>query len=348
MTGPEPANNLPATPDATTAPGAPFSRRLVRALADYGILLFLIVLVVYFNHATHGLFGQPANLRNIGLQVAVNAILSVGMTYVIITAGIDLSVGSVVGFVGIVVANTLMNGFVFAGHTYMAPLALMPGIALVFLVAIVLGGLIGAFNGLFVTKWNVPPFIVTLAMFTAARGLANVYTNAEPIGPLPDAFNVWGGPRMIFIALIIVIVGDLFLRRSRFGRFVYAVGGNEEAARLSGIPVKKVLMQVYILMGVLAGLAGLLQSARLGSGDPQAGILFELNAIAAVVLGGTSLFGGRGTVVGTLIGVLVIGVLETGLQLIGVPTYWQQVAKGAVILAAVVLDQVKERWMQKA
>jgi ribose/xylose/arabinose/galactoside ABC-type transport system permease subunit len=244
-------------------------------LADYGILVFLVALAAYFNHATHGLFGQPDNLRNIGLQVGINAILAVGMTYVIITAGIDLSVGSVLGFVGIVVANTLANGFVFAGHTYMEPLSIVPGIALAFVIAIVLGGLVGAFNGFFITRWNVPPFIATLAMFTAARGLAEVYTNAAPVGPLPAAFNVWGGPVMIYIALGIVIIGSIVLRRTRFGRYVYAVGGNEEAARLSGVPVKQTLMKVYILMGVLAGLAGLLQAARLGSGDPEAGILFE-------------------------------------------------------------------------
>lgn len=348
MTPPEKATHPPAAPGPADGADASASRRVLRVLADYGILLFLILLALYFNHATHGLFGQPENLRNIGLQVAVNAVLAVGMTYVIITAGIDLSVGSVLGFVGIVVANTLMNGFVFAGHTYMAPLALGPGIVLAFVIAIVLGGLVGAFNGFFVTKWNVPPFIVTLAMFTAARGLAEVYTNAEPIGPLPAAFDVWGGTRMIIIALVIVVIGDLVLRRTKFGRYVYAVGGNEEAARLSGVPVKQTLMKVYILMGVLAGLAGLLQAARLGSGDPEAGILFELNAIAAVVLGGTSLFGGRGTVVGTLIGVLVIGVLDNGLQQVGVSPYWQQVAKGAVILAAVVLDQVKDRWLTRA
>ncbi|HEY3413683.1 MAG TPA: ABC transporter permease [Armatimonadota bacterium] len=322
-------------------------RGAVSAAAGYGILLFLIVLALYFDNATGGRFHQADNLHNIGLQVSINAILAVGMTFVIITGGIDLSVGSVVGFTGIVAANTMMNGIAFGGHTLLGPPAETAGVFLAFGVALLLGSAIGVFDGWCITRLNVPPFIATLAMFTAARGLGYVYTNAVPVGNLPPRLTWWGGAPMVFIAIALVIVGEIVLRRTRFGRHVYAVGGNEEAARLSGIPVARTKTLVYVLVSALAGLAGVLQAARLGSGDPDAGSLFELNAIAAVVLGGTSLMGGRGRVVGTLLGVLVIGVLNNGLQQIGVSSYWQLVAKGAVILAAVVLDQAKDRLVAK-
>lgn len=323
-------------------PSGSVVRRALTAVADYGILAFLIALALYFDHATGGRFHQADNLHNISLQVAINAILAVGMTFVIITGGIDLSVGSVVGFTGIVASNTLMNGLTIGGHTLISPSA-GPGIAITFAVAIALGALIGWFNGACITRLGVPPFIATLAMFTAARGLGYVYTNAVPVGNLPASLTWWGGVPMVFIAAGFVIIGEITLRKTRFGRHVYAVGGNEEAARLSGVSVARTKTMVYVMVSALAGLAGILQAARLGSGDPDAGNLFELNAIAAVVLGGTSLLGGRGRVVGTLLGVLVIGVLNNGLQQIGVSSYWQLVAKGAVILAAVVLDQGKAR-----
>ncbi|HEY3266398.1 MAG TPA: ABC transporter permease [Armatimonadota bacterium] len=335
----------PATPQAAAA-SPPRPPRALRALLDYGILLFLAALVLYFDLATQGRFHRADNLHNIGLQVAINGILAVGMTLVIISGGIDLSVGSVVAFVGIFATNTLMNGLAFGGHVWMHALPVGPGIALAFGLALALGAFIGLVGGTVITRLNVPPFIMTLALYTAIRGMAYVYTNAVPVGDLPDRFTWWGGAPMVIIAVIAFAVGEFTLRRTRFGRYVYAVGGNEEASRLSGVRVAAVKTWVYVMMGTLGGLCGVLQAARIGSGDPEAGAGFELNAIAAVVLGGASLMGGRGTALGTLVGVLVIGVLNNGLQQVGVSPYWQLVIKGLVILLAVVLDQIKARWMK--
>ncbi len=325
--------------------------RILRVLTDYGIVLMLIVLVVYFTISTpNHIFITPLNLINITHQIAINTILGIGMTFVIITAGIDLSVGSVLAYCGLVAADMVKHGLHIGGVTILpntpVPLAVLEGL----LGALVVGGFIGSLNGVVITKFKVNPFIATLAAMTIVRGFAFIYNNSYPISNLPNSFDKLGGgvggrfmhiPYPVWVALLLVVISHFVLSRTRFGRQVYAVGGNEEASRLSGVNTNRVKLMVYIIMGVLAGLAGVLQAADVSSADPQAGLMYELNAIAAVVLGGSSLMGGRGTILGTLLGALVIGVLNNGLIMLGISDFYQQVWRGVVILFAVLLDQAK-------
>ena len=315
-------------------------------LSQYGIVIFLMLLCAYFAYRTDGIFVTPENIANVSRQIAINTILAVGLTFVIITAGIDLSVGSVLALAGVISMTILRDGF------SIGPLGLIPQLPILLAIPVsaVIAGAVGAgcgtFNGLVVAKFRIAPFVATLAMMTIARGLAYVYTDGRPVSPLPAEVGGFGAsdvpflqiPSMVLIALLVVAVGHVILSRTQFGRHVYSIGGNEEAARLSGINVGQVKLKVYALCGMLAGLSGMLLAARLASGDPKSGIMFELNAIAAVVLGGTSLMGGRGTVIGTLLGALVIGALDNGLILLNVSAFYQMVAKGFVILAAVILD----------
>lgn len=290
-------------------------------------LLFCVFLAIATpNHA----FLTGRNLFFVLLQISVNTVLAAGMTVVILTAGIDLSIGSVVALAGVIGADL-------ASHGTPVPLAAA--------VALGVGTVVGLFNGAAIVYLRVAPFIATLATMTAARGLAYLYTDGVSIGGLSDAFTYWGSGRIgpipvpVLVAALVVIGCAVLLGRTVFGRRVYAVGGNEEAARLSGVRVGRIKLGVYALMGLLAGLGGLLLAARLGSGDPKAGQLFELNAIAAVVVGGTSLMGGRGRIWGTVLGALIIGVLDNGLVLMDVSAFYQMVVKGLVILAAVALDR---------
>ena len=313
----------------------------LRHLSQYGIVIFLALLCAYFTWRTGGVFITSDNIANVSRQIAVNTILAVGLTFVIITGGIDLSVGSVLALAG-VIAMSFVRGE--------PRLPILLAIPISAVVAGIIGAGCGAFNGFFVTRFRMAPFVATLAMMTIARGLAYVYTDGRPVSPLPSAVGDFGAseanllllriPTLVLIALIVVAVGHVLLSRTSFGRRVYAIGGNEEAARLSGINVRWAKLQVYALCGLLAGVSGMLLATRLASGDPKSGIGFELNAIAAVVLGGTSLMGGRGMVIGTLLGALVIGVLDNGLILLGVSAFYQMVAKGLVILAAVLLDSL--------
>jgi ribose/xylose/arabinose/galactoside ABC-type transport system permease subunit len=252
------------------------------------------------------------------------------MTMVILTEGIDLSVGSVVALAGVVGADLIASGVPL-------PVAVLAAVAA--------GALVGLFNGASIVYLRVAPFIATLATMTAVRGLAYLYTDGVSVGNLPDTFTRWGNGRIgplpipVLVAAVVVAGTWLLLSRTVFGRRVYAVGGNEEAARLSGVRVGRIKIGVYTLMGALAALGGVMLAARLGAGDPKAGQLFELTAIAAVVVGGTSLSGGRGTVIGTVLGALIIGVLDNGLVLLDVSAFYQMVVKGLVILAAVALDR---------
>jgi ribose/xylose/arabinose/galactoside ABC-type transport system permease subunit len=303
-----------------------------------------------------------ANLTTILLHVSINGILALGSIFVIITAGIDLSVGSVVGLAGVLAAGALTSGTVlrFTGPAGAAVIAVAVGIAA--------GALVGLINGSIVARLGVAPFIVTLAMMTAARGAARLVTGGVPIGfPDPgdslydrkiaalDALHAVGGGRIpmpglptgfpvpALVMLALVVLGSFVLTRTRFGRHVYAVGGNEEASRLAGVAVGWVKLAVYAIAGASAGLAAVLLVGQLRSGGPDAGMLYELNAIAAAVIGGTSLFGGIGTAWGALTGALLIGVLNNGLDLLGVQAFWQEIAKGAIILLAVLFDV----WMKK-
>ena len=322
----------------------------LRYLSQYGIVIFLLLLCAYFSYRTGGIFITPENMANVSRQIAINTILAVGLTFVIITGGIDLSVGAVLALAGVISMTILRDGFSIRAATLIPQLPILFAIPLSAVIAGAVGAGSGAFSGLVITRFRIAPFVATLAMMTIARGLAYVYTDGRPVSPLPREVGDFGAsdvslvvlhiPSLVLIALSVVAVGHILLSRANFGRHVYAIGGNEEAARLSGIDVTRVKLKVYALCGMLAGLSGMLLAARLASGDPKSGMMFELNAIAAVVLGGTSLMGGRGTVIGSLFGALVIGVLDNGLILLDVSTFYQMVAKGFVILAAVILDRL--------
>ena len=275
------------------------------------------------------------NLFNVGIQIAVVAILALGQTFVIVSGGIDLSVGSVLGLAGIV----------FGWATVIAGLPLPVALAL----GIGVGALAGLTNGLLITLGNLPPFIATLAMLSAARGLALVISNGVPLNPIPEAVRTLGNGNLLFVPLPVVLMLVMWiitlgiLRSTYPGRCMYAIGGNEEAARLSGINVSRQKLIIYTLSGFFAGIAGILLTARLASAQPQAGFTFELDAIAAVVIGGASLSGGVGTASGTLIGALILGVLRNGLNLLNVSSFWQQVVIGAVIALAVMTDTLRRR-----
>lgn len=302
-------------------------------LQKIGPFIGLIVIVLIFSILEPG-FLSVNNLLNVLRQVSFNALIAFGMTFVILTGGIDLSVGSILALTGAVSAGLIASGI--------DPILAM-------LAGLLLGAILGAVNGVIIAKGKVAPFIATLATMTIYRGLTLVYTEGRPISGLGDnvAFQMLGKGYFLEIPVPVVTMlisfGILYfiLKKTTFGRRVYAVGGNEEASILSGINTDRIKIYVYSLTGLLSALAALMLTSRLNSAQPTAGEMFELDAIAAVVLGGTSLTGGRGWIVGTLIGALIIGVLNNGLNIIGVTSFFQQVVKGAVILLAVLLDRKK-------
>ncbi len=286
-------------------------------------------------------FMTTDNFWNVMRQISVNVCISVGMTLVILTAGIDLSVGSILAFCGAVTAGLLKYGIeIPSANLYIGFTVL--GVVLAGLLA---GGAMGFINGYAITRFKVPAFVATLAMLTMARGFTMLWTEGHPITGLGDEFGFlgtgWflGMPMPVWISGIVVIAAVILTTKTRFGRYIYAIGGNENAARLSGIPINKIKVWVYVLAGMLAAIGGLLVTARLDSAQPNAGMSYELDAIAAVVIGGTSLAGGRGTILGTVLGAMIIGVLNNGLVLLDVSPFWQQVIKGIVILLAVIIDK---------
>ena len=298
--------------------------------SKYGIYFAFVVLAGTLA-VTSPPFRTLSNIENILQQISVNGIIAIGMTMVIITGGIDLSVGSVLALSAVVATS-------FA-HPDKYPL-IVP-----ILLGVVVGLACGAVNGLLVAKKRLAPFIVTLGMMTVARGMALVYTGGRPVINLSDSYNEIGGgilgpipfPALIFFAA--VLLGAFILHFTRFGRYVYAVGGNELAAKVSGVNTDRVLIGVYALTGALSGAAGIVLSSRIMSGPPATGEGSELDAIAAVVIGGTSLSGGIGSIAGTIVGVLIIGVMNNGLDLLNVSSYWQQIVKGLIIVLAVLLDR---------
>lgn len=310
-------------------------------ISRFHSLAALLLMVVAFSIFTDG-FLSVDNFWTVMRQISVNICLSVGMTLVILTGGIDLSVGSVLALSGAIMAGLVKSGTeipaldLYIG--YQAPAAIVIGI--------LAGASLGLFNGVAITRLRVPPFVATLAMLTIARGLTKLYTGGEAITGLGDAFvgigsGRWLGiPNQAWIAAGIVTVATVLLKKTRFGRYVYAVGGNEEAARLSGLNVKGIKIMVYTAAGALSAVGGLIVTSRLNSATPIAGEGFELDSIAAVVIGGTSLSGGKGSVLGTVLGALIIGVLNSGLVIGGVDPFWQIVIKGFVILLAVVIDRL--------
>lgn len=303
------------------------------------IALFILCLALGL---TSDRFLTPANGLNVLRQISVNVCIATGMTLVVLTGGIDLSVGSVLACCGALSAGLLTRGIslpafdLFVGFTLTGAL----------LAAVLAGSAFGYFNGWMVTRFRVPPFVATLAMLTIARGLTMLYTEGHPISQLGTGFaylgsGSWAGlPVPVWMAVLVVLAAHIITRKTRMGRYIYAIGGNEEAARLSGIHISRVKNRVYAIAGGLAALGGLIVTARLDSAQPNAGTGYELDAIAAVVIGGTSLSGGRGSVTGTVMGAVIIGVLNNGLVLLNVSPFWQQVVKGSVILLAVIVDRM--------
>lgn len=311
--------------------------RLKALIGEYGIALVLVAEIALFALLSPYFF-TAENILNISLQVSIIAIIAVGMTFVILTAGIDLSVGAVVAATGVAVTAVLKMG---APYPVALACAMATGLAI--------GALSGATAGLFITKLRITPFIVTLALMTIWRGAAYMFTDGRPVWGLPEEFAVLGSGRVAGVPVptlfmvAVYVAAYIVLRRTRFGRYVYAVGGNPEAARLSGVRTDRIVAGVYILCGVLASFSGILLASRMNSGQPNAGQMYELDVIAAVVVGGTSLFGGRGSVVGTFIGAMLIGVLRNGLNLMNVSSYVQMILLGVVILSAVLLDRLRGR-----
>ncbi len=296
-----------------------------------GPLIGLIVLVIVLSLASSQFF-TIGNLSNVLLQTSVNALIAVGMTFVILTAGIDLSVGSSLALSSAIAAGLM------ASNTN-------PWIASI--IGIVVGAGAGLVNGLFVAYGRLAPFIVTLGTMTLYRGLTQIYTQGMPIFNLPNSFSNFGAgsllgvPIPVLVTALVFILAWIVLKRMTTGRRIYALGGNESAAYLAGVPVRRYLVLVYVISGVLAALAGLILTSRLSTAEPTAGTGYELDAITAVVLGGTSLFGGEGTLLGTLIGALILGVINNGLNILNVNSFYQDAVKGVIILLAIMLDRKK-------
>lgn len=300
------------------------SERKTGFLRKYGIMIVLLLMIIIMTIASPT-FRTFSNATNILRQVSVNGILSIGMTLVIITGGIDLTVGSLLAVSGVVVGSILTRS------PQNVLLAVFCGIAICCL--------FGLMNGYFVAYQQVPPFVATLAGMTIARGFAYVYSDGKPYTLASEGFRHIGkGVMPIILFLSLLAVFHLLLAKTKFGRCLYASGGNSKAAFAAGINVKKTLLSVYVLSGLLAGIAGVVLGSRTNSGQPAVGIGFETDAIAATVIGGTSMTGGIGKMWGTLIGVLIIGVLNNSLNLLDVSSYWQQIIKGLIILGAVCFD----------
>ncbi|WP_209402743.1 ABC transporter permease [Pseudozobellia sp. WGM2] len=310
---------------------------LLKFQSIIALLVMCIVLTIMSDK-----FLTPENGWNIMRQISVNVCISVGMTLVILTRGIDLSVGSILAFSGAVAAGLLKYGVeipslnIYIGFTVLG--ALLAGLSV--------GGGLGLFNGWMITRFKVPPFVATLAMLTIARGATMLWTGGFPITGLGEHFAFigtgWflGIPMPVWITAVVVAIAVVVTKKTKFGRYVYAIGGNESAARLSGLNISKIKIWVYALAGILAAVGGIILTSRLDSAQPNAGFSYELDSIAAVVIGGTSLSGGRGSIMGTVQGALIIGVLNSGLVLLNVSPFWQQIIKGFVILIAVILDRV--------
>lgn len=331
----------------------PSARVLLLRLRTYIALILLVIVFAALSPA----FLTTGNLVILTKQVALNAILGIGMTFVILTGGIDLSVGSIVGFCGIIGGLLINQGLVLP----LFGVAVFFNIWIVVLIALLAGVLVGAINGLLVTKLGVAPFIATLGTLYVARGAALLISNGATFPNLvgnPElgntGFPLLGSgtflslPYPIWLMLGFAGVAAFITTKTPFGRRVYAVGGNEHAAVLSGIQVDRIKLFTYMISGFCAAMVGLIISSQLVAAHPATGETFELNAIAVVVLGGTSLMGGRGTIGGTIIGAFVIGVLTNGMVLVGISEFWQTVIKGLVIVLAVVVDQLQYRIQQRA
>ncbi|WP_341485865.1 ABC transporter permease subunit [Thioclava sp. GXIMD4215] len=304
-------------------------------LTRYGIVLSFIILLVTLAIISPN-FLSPNNLFNVLRQVSINGVLAVGMTFVILTAGIDLSIGAILALSGAVAASLV------TGSAPINPvLAVLAGTAT--------GMACGALNGVLIARFAVPAFVVTLGMLSVARGATLLYSGGRPVANLSGEFRwlgqgvVAGIPVPVILFAIVFAIAAFVLRYTVYGRRIYAVGGNPKSARTSGINPARIVFSVYVIMGALAGLAGVMLTARTTAALPQAGLGYELDAIAAVVIGGTSLTGGVGRIGYTLIGVLMIGVISNGLDLLGVSSYYQQIIKGSIIILSVMIDRSRSR-----
>jgi ribose transport system permease protein len=319
---------------------APYLSRISKFQST--IALFLLCILLSF---LSDKFLTVDNGWNVLRQISVNICISVGMTLVVLTAGIDLSVGSVLAFSGAIAAGLLKSGITFPEQDLFIGFTILGTL----IAGILTGSALGFFNGWVITKFKVPPFVATLAMLTIARGFTMLWTKGYPISGLGNNFAIigtgWflGVPILVWIAAIIIFLAIIICNKTPLGRYIYAIGGNENAAKLSGININKVKIIVYSIAGGLAAIGGIMVTSRLDSAQPNAGMSYELDAIAAVVIGGTSLSGGRGTIIGTVLGAIIIGVLNNGLVLLDVSPFWQQVVKGMVILLAVIIDKANSK-----
>ncbi len=319
---------------------------VVEILGKFAPLIFLAVLVIILSVLRPN-FLSAFNLFNVMRQISFIGILAVGMTFVILTAGIDLSVGSMMAFAGIVCASVAKGS-----RSLLEGGVTDPGgsrVLLAALAAILVGLAIGLLQGSLIARAGIPAFIVTLGGLGAWRGATLLWSDGQPISSFSDDFKFWGQgfvgplPVPVIFFLAMVVLGHIILKYTRYGRWIYALGGNPEASRLSGLNVKGLTTSVYVISGFCAGLAGFLLTSRLNSAEQVAGQGYELQAIAAVVIGGTSLFGGQGGMIGTLIGAMLIGVLNNGLVILNVSPYYQQIVIGAIIVLSVYIDQLAKQ-----
>lgn len=353
------AANIPSLNAAPPAAAPERSVDAAKLIGQFAPLAFLIALIVIFSVLTENRFLHPLNIFNVLRQVSVTGMIAIGMTFVILTGGIDLSVGALLALGGMAAAivakgsnaNTLsLDTAQIVGY----------GTGAAILAALLVGSLGGLLQGLAITRLNIPPFVVTLGGLTIWRGLTLIMGDGGPISRFDDGYRFWGGglieipvlqtvmqsrvaigiPIPVILFLGFAVLAYIVLRYTRYGRQVYAVGGNPEAARLAGLNVKQITLSVYVIVGFFAGMGGFVQSARLNSAEAVAGLGDELTIIASVVIGGTSLFGGEGSVVGTVIGALLIGVLINGLVMLNVNSYYQQIIIGLIIIFAVAFDRV--------
>lgn len=324
---------------------------LLRGRAFIALILVFVVFSVLSPQ-----FLSTGNIVIMSKHVAINALLAIGMTFVILTGGIDLSVGSIVGMTAMIAGGLINEGIILP----QLGVIIYPHTWMIIVISLLVGTLMGAISGIIITRFNVAPFIATLGMLYVARGIAglrnNGYTFPNLIGrpefgntgfPILGAGNFLGINYSIWLMIALTIIAYIVTTRLPFGRHVYAVGGNERAAELSGVRISRTKILVYSISGFCSALVGLIIASQLVAAHPATGESFELNAIAAVVLGGTSLAGGRGSMGGTLIGAFVIGVLGDGLVMMGVSSFWQKVIKGAVIVLAVIIDQVQARMQER-
>lgn len=301
-------------------------------MGSYGMIILFIPLIIFFAILNPRFISIP-NIINISRQCAVIGIISAGMSFVMLSANIDLSVGSIVAFSGVITAFTLKAGL---------------GVGLAIIFGILAGGAVGYVNGKITTKFNVPSLLITLGTMNAVRGIAYLLLGGRPIWGFTKTFNFLGGgfilgiPTQVWILVSVFLVGWFILRKTSMGRYTYATGDNYEAARLSGIDCKKIIILGLVISGLCAGLAGSIMVSRLSSAQPLAGKGYELKVIAAVVLGGTSISGGRGEIIGSLMGALVIGMIANGLNLARITPYWQMVFLGLILIIAIIFDKYRE------